>query len=83
MRLGQRAQGHSDACRSRIEKELGKSEAGRQRLEREKARLDDAYYRLTRDAVEGATASDLPIPNPRAAEFFCGEARSRSGGLAT
>ena len=56
LRLGLRANGHSDSCRSRIERCLAGTEAGRGRLDREKLRLDEAYYRLTKHEVEGEPA---------------------------
>ena len=63
MRLGQVAQGHSDACRARVEQLLAQSVDGRARLERNKRRLDEAYYRLTKDQAEGETAdcADAPV----------------------
>lgn len=63
MRLGQRAQGHSDSCRSRIEKELAKSQLGRQRLERER---------------EGAPRRGLLPPHERSSRGGGAGARRRS-----
>ena len=53
MRLGRRAQGHSEACRLRMEHAISQDEDGRERVERAKRRLDQAYYEMTRDQVEG------------------------------